>query len=108
MVTPDHAPPFAAEQLEPIIWTVCDFVEGSMPGSQGYDVTSMRFDEEALVAVRGAPSACAPSSAARTRRRSDVTGFGSSTTSRVGTKVAYRPGKTPAGSRGKPPTRCRP
>ena len=31
-----------------------------MPKSQGYDVTSMRFDEEALVAVRGAHvSVCA-------------------------------------------------
>ncbi len=31
-----------------------------MPKSQGYDVTSMRFDEEALVAVRGANvSVCA-------------------------------------------------
>src|SRR5256885_2009689 len=55
MVAPDHAPPFAPEQLEPIISTVRDFVETSMPKSQGYDVTSMRFDEEALVAVRGAP-----------------------------------------------------
>ena len=53
MVAPDQAPPFAPEQLEPIIWTVRDFVETSMPKSQGYDVTSMRFDEEALVAVRG-------------------------------------------------------
>src|SRR3989441_4265638 len=61
MVAPDHAPPFAPEQLEPIIWTVRDFVETSMPKSQGYDVTSMRFDEEALVAVRGAHvSVCAP------------------------------------------------
>src|SRR2546422_4450165 len=60
MVAPDHAPPFAPEQLEPIIWTVRDFVETSMPKSQGYDVTSMRFDEEALVAVRGAHvSVCA-------------------------------------------------
>src|SRR2546427_4338679 len=31
MVAPDHAPPFAPEQLEPIIWTVRDFVETSMP-----------------------------------------------------------------------------
>jgi len=53
MVAPDHAPPIAAQQLEPIIWTVRDFVETSVPKSQGYDVTSMRFDEEALVAVRG-------------------------------------------------------
>src|SRR2546422_1280939 len=61
MVAPDHAPPFAPEQLEPIIWTVRDFVETSMPKSQGYDVTSMRFDEEALVAVRRAHvSVCAP------------------------------------------------
>ena len=61
MVAPDHAPPFAPEQLEPIIWTVRDFVETSMPKSQGYDVTSVRFDEEALVAVRGAHvSVCAP------------------------------------------------
>ena len=60
MVAPDHAPPFAPEQLEPIIWTVRDFVETSMPKSQGYDVTSIRFDEEALVAVRGAHvSVCA-------------------------------------------------
>src|SRR5438128_4976092 len=108
MVAPDHAPPFAPEQLEPIIWTVRDFVETSIPKSQGYDVTSMRFDEEVSSRSAGPTSACAPSSAARTRRRSDVTWFGSSTTSRVGTKVAYRPGKTPAGSRGKPPTRCRP
>ena len=60
MVAPDHAPPFAPEQLEPIIWTVRDFVETSIPKSQGYDVTSMRFDEEVLVAVRGAHvSVCA-------------------------------------------------
>src|SRR5205823_13085967 len=60
MVAPDHAPPIAAEQLEPIIWTVRDFVETSVPKSQGYDVTSMRFDEEAFVAVRGAHvSVCA-------------------------------------------------
>ena len=60
MVAPDHAPPIAPEQLEPIIWTVRDFVETSMPKSQGYDVTSIRFDEEALVAVRGAHvSVCA-------------------------------------------------
>src|SRR5436309_14492659 len=60
MVAPDDAPPFAPEQLEPIIWTVRDFVETSMPKSQGYDVTSIRFDEEALVAVRGAHvSVCA-------------------------------------------------
>src|SRR5437879_4757535 len=60
MVAPDHAPPFAPEQLEPIIWTVRDFVETSMPKSQGYEVTSMRFDEEGLVAVRGAHvSVCA-------------------------------------------------
>ncbi len=54
MVAPDHAPPIAAEQLEPIIGTVRDFVATSVPKSQGYDVTSMRFDEKALVAVRGA------------------------------------------------------
>src|SRR2546425_11102398 len=61
MVAPDHAPPFAPEQLEPLIWTVRDFVEASMPKSPGYDVTSMRFDEEALGAVRGAHvSVCAP------------------------------------------------
>src|SRR5438309_5731319 len=53
MVAPDHPPPIAAEQLEPIIWTVRDLVETSVPKSQGYDVTSMRFDEESLVAVRG-------------------------------------------------------
>jgi len=54
MAAPDHAPPIAPEELEPIFWTVRDFVETSMPKSQGYDVTSMRFDEETLVAVRGA------------------------------------------------------
>jgi hypothetical protein len=73
MVAPDHAPPIAAEELEPIIWTVRDFVETSMPKSQGYDVTSMRFDEEALVAVRGAHvSICAifrNSSVSAIRRR---------------------------------------
>ena len=60
MIAADHAPPFAADQLEPILGTVRDFVETSMPKSQGYDVRSMRFDEEALVAVRGAHvSVCA-------------------------------------------------
>ena len=60
MVAPDHVPPITAEQLEPIIGTVRDFVETSVPKSQGYDVTSMRFDEESLVAVRGAHvSVCA-------------------------------------------------
>jgi len=54
MVATDHAPPIAAEQPEPIIWAVRDFVETNMPKSQGYDVTSMRFDEDAFVAVRGA------------------------------------------------------
>src|SRR5206468_12514342 len=53
-VAPDDAPPFAPEQLEPLIWTVRDFAETSMPQSPGSDVTSIRFDEEALVAVRGA------------------------------------------------------
>ena len=61
MVATDHAPPIAAEQPEPIIWAVRDFVETNMPKSQGYDVTSMRFDEDAFVAVRGAHvSVCAP------------------------------------------------
>ena len=60
MVAADHAPPIAADELEPIIWTVRDFVETSMPKSQGYAVTSLRFDEEAFVAVRGAHlSVCA-------------------------------------------------
>ena len=60
MVATDHAPPIAAEQPEPIIWAVRDFVETNMPKSQGYDVTSMRFDEDAFVAVRGAHvSVCA-------------------------------------------------
>src|SRR5438093_10043463 len=60
MVAPDDAPPFAPEQLEPLIWTDRDFVETSMPKSQGYDVTSIRFDEESLVAARRAHvSACA-------------------------------------------------
>src|SRR5436309_4788296 len=108
MVAPDHAPPFAPEQLEPIIWTVRDFVETSIPKSQGYDVTSMRFDEEVLVAVRGAHvSVCAVFRSANTSAiRRDLVRFVHDF--EVGTKVAYRPGKTPAGSRGKPPTRCRP
>src|SRR3989442_4966958 len=60
MVARGRAPRSAPEQFEPIIWTVRDFVETSMPKSQGYDVTSMRFDEEGLVAVRGAHvSVCA-------------------------------------------------
>ena len=108
MVAPDHAPPFAPEQLEPIIWTVRDFVETSIPKSQGYDVTSMRFDEEVLVAVRGAHvSVWAVFRSANTSAiRRDLVRFVHDF--EVGTKVAYRPGKTPAGSRGKPPTRCRP
>src|SRR5438876_10732997 len=59
MVAPDHAPPIAAEQLEPIIWTVRDFVETSGPKSQGYDVTNMGIDGEAFGTVRGThDSAC--------------------------------------------------
>src|SRR6266571_6603671 len=54
MVAPDHVPRSAPEQLEPLIWTVRDFVETRMPKSRGYDVKSLRFDEEALVAVREA------------------------------------------------------
>src|SRR5256712_10331782 len=77
MVAPDHAPPFAPEQLEPIIWTVRDFVETGMPKSQGYDVTSMLFDEEALVAVRGAHvSVCAVFRSANTSAiRGDLVRF---------------------------------
>src|SRR2546430_13817035 len=52
MGAPDPAPPFAPEQLEPIIWTVRGFVETGMPENQGYDLTNIRFDEEALGAVR--------------------------------------------------------
>ena len=108
MVAPDHAPPIAAEQLEPIIWTVRDFVETSVPKSQGYDVTSLRFDEEAFVAVRGPTSACAQSSAARTPRRSAEISCGSSGSSNVGTQAGCSPGKMPAASRRKPPTQCLP
>src|SRR5256886_17542447 len=53
MVAPDHAPPFAPEQLEPIIWTVRDFAEPSTPKNQSYNVTSMRFVEETNDAIRG-------------------------------------------------------
>src|SRR5439155_23201593 len=54
MVAPDHTPPIAAEQLEPIICTARHFVETSVPKRQGDDVRSLQFDEEAIVAVRGA------------------------------------------------------
>jgi len=59
-VASDRVPPFAPEQLAPIIGTVRDFVETSVPASQGYDIMRMRFDEESLVAVRGTDvSVCA-------------------------------------------------
>ena len=53
MVASDRLPPFAAEDLEPIVGSVRDFVEAGFPARQGSDVTSVRFDEESLVGVRG-------------------------------------------------------
>lgn len=60
MVAGDYLPPFPANQLEPLLDTIRDFIETSVPGARGFAVTSMRFGEEALVAVRGQHvSACA-------------------------------------------------
>lgn len=60
MVASDFLPPIPARELEPLLGTIRDFVETSMPASRGHKITSMRFGEEALVAVRGRHvSACA-------------------------------------------------
>jgi hypothetical protein len=60
MVASNYVPPFQAEQLEPVLGAVRDFVETSVPKTRGYRQTSMRFGEEGLVAVRGRyVSACA-------------------------------------------------
>jgi len=53
MVASDRLPPFAAKDLEPIVGSVRDFAEAGFPARQGSDVTSLRFDEESLVGVRG-------------------------------------------------------
>ena len=53
MVASDRLPPFAAEDLEPIVGSVRDFAEAGLAASQPVDVTSLRFDEESLVGVRG-------------------------------------------------------
>src|SRR2546422_9034275 len=53
MVASDRLAPFAAKDLEPIVGSVRDFPEAGFPARQGSDVTSLRFDEESLVGVRG-------------------------------------------------------
>jgi len=53
MVASDRLAPFAAKDLEPIVGSVRDFAEAGFPARQGSDVTSLRFDEESLVGVRG-------------------------------------------------------
>lgn len=53
MVASDHLPPFPAQELEPLLGTIRDFVETSVPASRGFAATRMRFGEEGLVAVRG-------------------------------------------------------
>ena len=72
MVASDRLPPFAAEELEPIVSSVRDFAEAGFPAGQGSGVTSLRFDDESLVAVRGTDvSVCAvfrSRSTARVRR----------------------------------------
>src|SRR2546428_10652783 len=47
MVASDRLPPFAAEDLEPIVGSVRDFAEAGFPARQGPDVTAPRFAAEA-------------------------------------------------------------
>ncbi|MCI4371970.1 MAG: hypothetical protein L3J78_04905 [Thermoplasmata archaeon] len=59
-IASDELPPVAPSELEPILGSVRGFVESAVPGSRGFTVTSTRFGEESLVAVRGRyVSACA-------------------------------------------------
>lgn len=45
--------PIEAETLEGLLSVVGNFVETSVPGSRGYAVTAMKYDELGIVAVRG-------------------------------------------------------
>lgn len=45
--------PIEAEQLEGLLAVVGNFVETSVAGARGYAVTSMRYDDLGIVAVRG-------------------------------------------------------
>ncbi|MGI0148234.1 MAG: hypothetical protein ACREDF_01700 [Thermoplasmata archaeon] len=45
--------PIEAEMLEGLLSVVGNFVETSVPGSRGYAVTAMKYDELGIVAVRG-------------------------------------------------------
>lgn len=59
-VASDQAIPFEPGQLEPVLAALRDFVEATEPTARGFNQTSARFGEEALVAVRGRYlSACA-------------------------------------------------
>src|SRR5207245_11488168 len=53
MVASDRLPPFAAEDLEPILGSDRDFAEAGFPARQGSDVTSQRVDDESLVRACG-------------------------------------------------------
>src|SRR2546428_13565568 len=53
MVASDRLPPFAAEDLGPIVGSVRDFAEAGFPGRQGSDVTARGIDEESVVWCRG-------------------------------------------------------
>src|SRR5439155_25222042 len=59
-VATDRVRRLPPEQLAPLVGTVRDFVETSVPASQCYDIMRLRCDEESLVAVRGTDvSVCA-------------------------------------------------
>jgi hypothetical protein len=45
--------PMEAETLEGLLSVVGNFVETSVPGSRGYAVTAMKYDQFGIVAVRG-------------------------------------------------------
>ncbi|HYY48104.1 MAG TPA: hypothetical protein VFA17_05405 [Thermoplasmata archaeon] len=45
--------PIEAENLHDLLSVVGNFVETSMPGSRGYAVTAMTYEEFGIVAVRG-------------------------------------------------------
>lgn len=45
--------PIEAEMLEGLLSVVGNFVETSVPGSRGYAVTAMKYDQLGIVAVRG-------------------------------------------------------
>lgn len=52
-VASDRTFPIEAERMQSILEAVGGFVETSIPGSRGYGVTGLRFDEQGVVAVRG-------------------------------------------------------